>query len=75
MILGWKGMEISLTTLNHELLLIPFSLSIILGITVHLDIPLTIPTVLTQLGLEILIIGLFIIIISKIIHHYSHSEN
>ncbi|MHA2251172.1 MAG: hypothetical protein ACXAD7_12485 [Candidatus Kariarchaeaceae archaeon] len=69
-LMGISSLETSLTTLNKELLLIPFALSDILGITVHLDIPQAVPTYLSIIGLFIIIIGSIIeltnLIFSKI---------
>ncbi|WP_432559260.1 hypothetical protein [Granulicoccus sp. GXG6511] len=49
--LGIAGLERGLTTLNDELALLPLGLSRILGLTVHLGIPQSLPAWLGGLGM------------------------
>lgn len=51
------GFETLLTRFNDELLVIPGMTSRVLGITTHLNIPLTIPSSLTVTGIALGAIG------------------
>ena len=52
------GLESSLTTFNDQMALLPLGLSRILGITVHLGIPTSIPLYLVVLGVVLIALGL-----------------
>jgi hypothetical protein len=51
------GLERALTTWNDQLALLPWGLSRILGITVHLEIPTALPVVVTSTGAALMVAG------------------
>lgn len=59
-LLAAYGLERSLTTINDQLAVLPLGLSRILGLTVHLDIPLALPTYLLGAGGVLALLGLLI---------------
>ena len=54
----WTGFENILTLFNNELMILPGGLSKIMGITTHLDIPLSIPSLVLKTGIVLLVLGL-----------------
>jgi hypothetical protein len=52
------GLEQALTNINDQMAVLPLGLSRILGLTVHLDIPLALPNYLIGLGLALATSGL-----------------
>ena len=56
------GLERSLTTINDEMAVLPLGLSRILGLTVHLGIPLALPTWLLYAGAALGALGLLLAI-------------
>ena len=52
------GFESLLTLFNNELMILPGGLSKIMGITTHLDIPLSIPSLVLKAGIVLLVLGL-----------------
>ncbi|MCY3414427.1 MAG: hypothetical protein INQ03_22460 [Candidatus Heimdallarchaeota archaeon] len=64
-ILAIPNLERSLVVANKELILIPFGLGDILGITVHLDIPLSVPYYVMGFGGAIDVIGAVLNYISR----------
>lgn len=55
-----SGLESALTTFNDQMALLPLGLSRILGITVHLGIPTSIPLYLLVLGAVLAVVGLLL---------------
>lgn len=55
-----SGLETALTTFNNQMALLPLGLSRILGITVHLGIPTSIPLYLLVLGAVLAVVGLLL---------------
>lgn len=56
-LVGLVGLEHALTAFNDQMAILPLGLSRILGITVHLDIPLDLPLYILGLGLGLLAAG------------------
>jgi MFS family permease len=51
------GLERALTLVNNQLAVLPMGLSVILGITTHLDIPLALPAYLVAAGAVLSLLG------------------
>jgi|GEM_PF-413978 len=60
------GLEQMLTALNDEMVVLPPGLSRILGITVHLDIPLELPVYMLAAGGVLALVGLGLILLSQL---------
>jgi len=54
------GLERALTTINDQMAVLSLGLSRILGITTHLDIPLSLPSYLIGLGLALAAVGILL---------------
>ncbi len=65
------GFENFLTLINDELLVLPGGLSRILGITVHLNIPLALPYWILYLGLILFMVGLASFLILRRVQIFS----
>ena len=55
-----------LTVINDEMVMLPPGLSRILGITVHLDIPLELPVYMLIAGGVLALVGLGLILLSRL---------
>jgi hypothetical protein len=55
-----------LTAINDEMVVLPPGLSRILGITVHLDIPLELPVYALAAGIVLALVGLALILLSRL---------
>ncbi len=51
------GLEQAITRLNNEMAILPLGLSLILGITTHLDIPTDLPWMMMALGAALALVG------------------
>ena len=65
---GFVTLEKTLTIANEELVILPFALSDILGITTHLNIDSNIPWYLLQIGIITTVIGITILIFNILKH-------
>jgi hypothetical protein len=59
-LVAFVGLEQAMTTINDQMAVLPLGLSRILGITVHLDIPLDLPRYIALLGAILAILGLLL---------------
>lgn len=55
------GLEWAVTVLNNELAVLPLGLSLILGITTHLDIPAILPGAMVAVGTGLLLLGALLV--------------
>jgi hypothetical protein len=60
------GLERMLTAINDEMVVLPPGLSRILGITVHLDIPLELPVYMLAAGGVLVLIGVALILLGRL---------
>jgi membrane-bound ClpP family serine protease len=51
------GLEQAITRLNNEMAVLPLGLSLILGITTHLDIPTDLPLMMIAMGAVLVFVG------------------
>jgi hypothetical protein len=51
------GLEQAITRLNNEMAVLPLGLSLILGITTHLDIPTDLPLMMMAMGAALALVG------------------
>jgi hypothetical protein len=60
------GLEQMLTAINDEMVVLPPGLSRILGITVHLDIPIELPVYMLAAGGVLMLIGLTVVLLARL---------
>ena len=69
------GLEHMLTAINDEMVVLPPGLSRILGITVHLDIPLELPEYMLVAGSVLTLAGMAVIVLSRHIERRRNSRD